>query len=332
MHHRLAVAGAAALALVAAPASPQQPHRSDSSAPCDVPLAWRVGDVDPRFGVTPDEVRAAVRAAAALWEQGTGARLFRHDPRDGFPIRLVHDERQAEAVERRRAETEVRAAERRLETWRDAVERLSEEHGAEAAAYRAQSEALGERVAAYNRRVRIWNEQGGAPGDTVQAMEVQAGELDRAAADLARQHRRLEESLRRIQDEQRRLNDEIQAQNRRVNRLRVTFPGRSVQSGLYREEARIRRGRVVEVARAIEVFRFDDADDLVRIIAHELGHALGLGHVPAPGALMSEEYGRANAPGPPVLHPHDVGLFRSLCPQLAVPSGSAARPGQSRAS
>ena len=35
---------------------------------------------------------------------------------------------------------------------------------------------------------------------------------------------------------------------------------------------------------------FDDRSDLVRVLAHKLGHALGLGHYTNPGSIISQEY------------------------------------------
>lgn len=40
----------------------------------------------------------------------------------------------------------------------------------------------------------------------------------------------------------------------------------------------------------LEIYAFADLADLEMVIAHEMGHALGIGHVEAPGAVMSAKH------------------------------------------
>lgn len=287
-----------------------------SALPCAVPLAWRIDRVDPRFGITDEGARAAVQAAAALWEHAVGARLFVHDATHGFPVIFVHDGRQAAALDRQRVEADLRRADRELDHRRAEIDRRASSHERAAAEFDERARAAEIRAAHHNQVVRTWNERGGAPPDTVRALRAMGAALDTEAAELDRWHRDLERTSRRIHDDQRRLNDAIEAHNRRMESLARVFPAQSVESARYREEARVHRGRVRAVSREISVFRFDDSHDLVRIIAHELGHAMGLGHVDEPGALMSEEYARMAAGSDGVIGRRDLELFRDRCPHI----------------
>lgn len=260
--------------------------RGGSADPCAVPLGWRIADLDPRFGI--DEIRAetAAREAAEYWEAALGPGLLPHDPVDGVPIRFRYDERQRTVQGRQRAARELAELDGRLDARRIAVDR--------------QYDALDRDLRAHNARVQSWNDRGGA---TPAAAEM----LERSAMSLESRRRALDERAEQ-------LNREVDERNRRWERLQSEFPDRRVKSGHYGEQVRIRNGRVSQVFdREILVWYFDDPSELAVLIAHEFGHALGLGHAEGPGAVMSAVQS-ADLEG---LHSMDLQMLARVCPDLA---------------
>ncbi len=259
--------------------------RGGSAEPCAAPLAWRIGEIDPRFGVSESEAEQAMVRAVGYWEEVAGRTLFRHDADEGLPVRFVFDDRQAVVQERNRRADELDAIDARLETRRADLDRAFERLNAE--------------VGRHNEWIREWNDRGGAPPDVLR-------EIEETQASMAARERELTEEAER-------LNREVRERNRFWEGLREEFPARTVESAYYGEQVRFRRGRVSEVSeREIRIYYFDDQEELVLLMAHELGHALGLGHTEATGAVMSEVH-----TGPvPALHPSDVALLRDICPQL----------------
>lgn len=264
---------------------------------CATPLPWWIAELDPRFGLTRDEVTAIVNRAAGLWEFAVGARLFSHEPNAGIAIRFLFDERQAHTLERRRQEAAFDSADARLRSWRAELDTHAAREARRREQHRERLLDFQRRVAEHNAEVAAWNERGSAPADVVARLDSLGAELDRERRDLARWEEELVAAERRLEAEAERFNRALADHRRTADSLVRAFPVRRIQSGRYQESLKLRDGQVVGLEREIRIHQFDNPEDLVFIIAHELGHALGLGHAEEPGALMSAEFYRTGASG-----------------------------------
>lgn len=151
---------------------------------CERTLAYGVGDVDPRFGVSPDEVREAARQAAGLWDDANGEPVFRYDPEAPFKIYLHYDERQPHALAAKRDKERIESE--------DAV--LREVHGR----YDALKAAFDSEARAYERDVAAWK-AAGRPYEEAAALDSRRLALNSMAEQLnstARQMNPAVDSLR----------------------------------------------------------------------------------------------------------------------------------------
>jgi hypothetical protein len=281
-----------------------------STVPCAVPLAWRIARVDRGFGVSDLQARRAVAQAARLWQDAHGATLFVHDEATGFPIRLVFDERQARTVERLQAEQRIERTGVELDRERDALLARVRAHEASVGEHEGIADSLRRRTAEHNETVRTWNERGGAPDDVAarlqgvaEALDVERRSLEERRAPIEREGRDIEEASLRLE----RRADQLRGSLEEMERA---HPSASVESGVYREAVRTENGRPTSVSREIRLYRFADERELVVVAAHELGHALGLGHRADPRSVMHAEHGPG---GNAVVVPEDARALAALC-------------------
>ena len=283
---------------------------------CEVPVLWRVDGIDPRFGLSEADAAGAVRAAAFLWESALGRVLLFRESDEGIPIRFEYDERQEETRVRQARVAEVDAEARALEESAEDLELLRSRLESRRSIHQARLTAYRDRLATLEETVEFWNARGGAPAEEVERLRQLQAEVDelRASANAAADEvNRLVDALNRETEAH---NLRVDEANRRRGVIRDAYPVQVVQSGEYIESTRGIGPLTLSRDAEIRIYQFEDRDHLTLVVAHELGHALGLGHTGVEGTLMAAESAGAAGIGPTDVTPGDVAALRELCPEL----------------
>ena len=296
-------------------ASPADSSRAAHAAPaptqsgfrCTLPIRIRVGEIYPGFDFRAEAVRAALHEATALWQRAAPVTLFLEmDDPYAIAVNLRYDGRQARTdLVRQTREDFARDLERMqerqaaLEVSGAATAAAVQAHGRDVAAYN-------ERAAAYRQAVQAWNAGSGKRTPSAERRLRDEG----AALDLER--RRLENVQRGLAaqqaDHQRAIADldnQADEHNRRVREAAVRDSLRKpFAAGTYEAKA--------SAEKSIDIYHATSYPYLVAVIAHELGHALGIGHVDAAEALMNATM-HAEPEGPIALAPADRRALLAAC-------------------
>ncbi len=240
--------------------------------PCTEPIAYSLGELDTRFGISSEALLSALQEAEAEWEEAAGRDLFTYSEEGALSVNLIYSTQQqaSELGEVISAEQSAYDAKKReLEELKTAYARVK-------SLYEALAEAYDKLSAEYHKQVTYWNSQGGAP-------EKEYEELNDMREELERRQERLKESAEDANDIANSLNarvDELNALAQKVNTKVDVYnqnAGDEFDQGDYQEDADGKR---------INVYEFGTAMDLKRVLAHEFGHALGIGHVENPSSIM----------------------------------------------
>lgn len=271
----------------------------EARAICSIPLTYRLGVVDEHFGLSEDEAHAVIRDAESMWEDATGLNLFTSSDSARLAINFVFDERQ-------QFTNAEEALSHELEKARAINQEVEEQYAQLVGEYNDLNENYENRKAnyerslnSYNQEVAEWNEKGGAPQAVYDDLNKKKTVLDTEQSALNGVRDQLNSLVTDINTLTETANEVVKKYNEGVNTYNHTFSeGAEFTQGDYQGDK-------------INIYQFKNRDELVLVLAHELGHALGIDHVDNPESIMYRQMGEQSVGKG--LTDQDLQDFRLVC-------------------
>jgi predicted Zn-dependent protease len=242
--------------------------------PCVIPVRYSIGIVDPRFGISKEQLREAAVQAAAAWNTVVGKTLLLGVETGGLVIATSYDNRQ-------QTRTTLKELGDSLDKKKNSFASVNEQYDALKATYDKQVAELRRMEGEYASRKRAY--EAAAKG---RLTEDEAERLDQQRVALNALADRINASLVTVRQTRDKVNVLVGVLNQivsdehlsyeRAKEIRSTI-GEEYEAGLYEREGFSQR---------ITLFSFQGKPELVRLLMHEFGHAIGLQHVDDPQAVM----------------------------------------------
>lgn len=265
---------------------------------CQTPITYRVTMPDERFGISHEEAIRHVAQAVAVWEEGVGEDLFVYDPEGTLTVNFIYDARQRLTDTESELRDILDQKESLTQSLREEYEKLVAEYSELHEVYEEGVAAYEERLADYNEEVASWNDKGGATPEVYDRLNEEKDALDAQNEILRTQAEELNEMIEEINDLGQEGNAATDDYNQNINAYNNLNHSREFTQGDYQN-------------RVINIYQFKDALELQVVLAHELGHALSLGHVENEHSIMHylmEEQHEELA-----LTPEDIAAYEAVC-------------------
>jgi len=224
-------------------------------SPCDYPIPFAIGTIDPKFNITKEELLEDTKAAGSIWSGTQGKQLFVYDPKSQFTVNMVYDSRQE-------LTSKITKLNDNLKEQQGSIDPKISEFKKDQAAFEV-------KVADLNSKISYWNSHGGAPKEEYDQLIETQKSLQAEAARLNATAKELGQSTEQYNLSAKELNQTIGD----YQSVLLTKP----EEGLYEQEGGVRK---------ISIYIDIDQNEFLHTLTHEMGHALGLNHNPNKESIM----------------------------------------------
>ena len=259
------------------PSSLQSNTQATSVEPCQEPLTYRIGDIDPRFDISSEEVIAIMDQVESLWATALDRPLLSYRQDGKVAIHLVYSDDQKRTEQEQAFSERLQTKEDRIATMRREYQRLKDNFDKQQQEYQQTLSTFNNRATAFNQLVKKW-EGRKTPSKVVNRIKQMRNDISQMKAEVDRKRENLELIRNKTNATSRKLNRLVDQQNEMV----ATYNSRFSTTKKFNQGRYIRQGN----HERINIFQFANKAQLKTVLAHESGHALGLNHVSNPESVM----------------------------------------------
>jgi hypothetical protein len=240
----------------------------------DFPINYSLGQFDERFGISQERFLQIAEQAKKVWEDAAGKTLFELHQDGTLRVNLIFDWRQERLLEAKKAKSKIDENGRSF----DQLQADYNEQARILDQYRSSFEESAQtykiHLDGYNARVARWNESKDHTDGEYNALQSARKEIEEEQNALEKKKTELNARGEEFNKLGEKMTELAGKHNLDVENFNGTFAeSREFEKGLFD-------------GKAINIYEFEKEDDLKLALVHEFGHAIGLGHVDNPKAIM----------------------------------------------
>ncbi|TSD01920.1 MAG: peptidase M10A and M12B matrixin and adamalysin [Parcubacteria group bacterium Athens0714_25] len=282
---------------------------SPSRLGCEQPIHWSLGEIDSRFPLDTKQFRQAAFEAEKIWEDALGKDVFVFDPQSSFQIKTEFDQRQQMTYEAQDLEKNIGAYEKESDLLEKNYQTLKIRYEQQMAQFETLKKEFEKKLKEYNKDVADWNSGDRTSSKEYEKLQEEEKELQNLQENLQEKT----EEVNKTADELNALAQKLNIKTADVKKVIETFKEK------YGEAKPFVQGLYYPPLQGITIFEFKEKEDLRLVLAHEMGHALGIEeHIKDnPASLMYYLMDQQDIENPSLTQ-QDIQAYSSACPSLTL--------------
>jgi uncharacterized phage infection (PIP) family protein YhgE len=247
--------------------------------PCVNPVTYSIGSIDPRFEIEKEALIKDLKIAENIWDKPAEKNLLEYVPTGGeVTVSLVYDNRQASTNKLKAAGIETEVSKASYNALKSKYDSLAQQIKSEQSEYSSAITAYKRHQDAYNEKVNSLNRRGGASKSEYEQIQQEKIQLENEFSDLKNLESDVNNNISTLNALATRINQLIVQLNLKISQYnQIGASAGEFEEGLYKLDRGIQ---------TITIYEYSDRNQLIRVLSHEMGHALGLNHVADEEAIM----------------------------------------------
>jgi len=232
---------------------------------CERGVTYTITSIDESYDLEEVELISIIDDAANIWEEEIGYPVFTHTNNDAdVEVNLIFDERQESTLRERDAREALENKEDSIESIQESLKRDSREIDrikSEFTALQRSYESEKQRLAGLRGNPEQYNTQVARVNSLVSQISSKQAQLNNL---ITSYNARVSDADKKVKD----FNNTVGLYNNNYAGEGESFDKGDYGSGV------------------LNLYQYEDRGDLVLLVAHELGHVLGIGHVENSRSIM----------------------------------------------
>ncbi len=214
--------------------------------PCNKPITYKLGKIDSGFNLSQKDILKNIDTASTIWEKAFSKNLFEYDPNGSLTINFTYDERQRAVEVRNTIDQKSIVA----KTQKEEFDELTRQ-------YELMKLDYENAVKDFNNSINTF---------TRNQYDLKKKVLDDQRIELNNLSNKINSNITKYNTLIGSINSNVKIANKTVG---------EIEEGFYTSKTN-----------SIDIYEFESKGKLIRVLAHELGHSIGLDHNDNPESIM----------------------------------------------